>query len=106
MSEIIGTQSVKIEQNQNIIPAVNYDPNALPLELQQIKASLAQAYLSAGLWAARVQANEGDSELLRKLKMYLVPNMKHWLDGAQNGNVLDLEKYFERIQKENSKKKR
>jgi hypothetical protein len=105
MSSVIGTQSIQVDQNQNISLA-DYDPLAVPLELQQIKANLAQAYLAAGLWASRVKAGEGDSELYRKLNMYLVPNMKHWLDGAQCGNMMDLEKYFERIQNEDKKKKR
>lgn len=37
-----------------------------------------------------VLSTEGDSDLHRKLSMYLIPNLTHWVNGAQAGNMKDL----------------
>lgn len=39
---------------------------------------------------SEVQAAEGDSDLLRKFSFYLTPNLNHWINGEQAGNVKDL----------------
>lgn len=43
-----------------------------------------------------VLASEGDSDVHRKLQMYTVPNLTHWISGAQAGNVKDLKETFAR----------
>ena len=40
--------------------------------------------------------SEGDSDLHRKLAFYLVPNLNHWIVGAQAGNIKDLSELFTR----------
>lgn len=70
--------------------------NNHPQEFIEITECLQKAWNRACDWQARVHAEEGDSELFRKLSMYLQPNLKHWIDGAQCGNVMDLTKYYER----------
>jgi len=37
-----------------------------------------------------VQQQEGDSDLYRKIEFYTVPNLTHWIEGLQAGNVKDL----------------
>jgi hypothetical protein len=43
-----------------------------------------------------VQQTEGDSDLFRKLSMYLTPNLNHWINGAQAGNMKDLKETLTR----------
>ena len=33
---------------------------------------------------------EGDTDLHRKIAYYLIPNLNHWIEGTQAGNVKDL----------------
>jgi hypothetical protein len=52
-----------------------------------------------------VMAAEGESDLHRKLTSYLVPNMNHWLNGAQAGGIKDLKELLaQRNKSENVKK--
>ena len=39
---------------------------------------------------------EGDSDIHRKLQMYTIPNLTHWLNGAQAGNIKDLKETLAR----------
>lgn len=39
---------------------------------------------------AHVMAEEGDSDLYRKIAFYLVPSLQHWITGVQAGNMKDL----------------
>lgn len=60
------------------------------LHVDAIKANLEKAYESAVALQTFVQTTEGDSDLYRKLAFYLTPNLAHWLEGAQAGNMKDL----------------
>ena len=64
---------------------------ALRVGVRQSPAQAAQA---------KVFAEEGDSELHRKLSSYLVPNLTHWLTGAQAGGIKDLTTTVERRKNE------
>lgn len=44
-------------------------------------------------------STEGDSDLHRKLAFYLVPNLTHWISGAQAGGVKDLDTTLEKRKK-------
>lgn len=44
-------------------------------------------------------STEGDSDLHRKLGFYLVPNLTHWVNGAQAGGVKDLDTTLEKRKK-------
>ena len=48
----------------------------------------------------KIKNEEGDIDLFRKLSFYLTPNMNHWLNGMQTGNVKDLRETLERRMKE------
>lgn len=63
----------------------------MPTELEMIKLHLEDAHRIAVQWQAKVLSTEGDSALHRKLSAYLTPNLRHWIDGVQAGNVKDLE---------------
>jgi|SRR5690606_29642644 len=43
-----------------------------------------------------VLETEGDSDLNRKLAFYLIPNLTHWIVGAQAGNMKDLKETLAR----------
>ena len=60
-------------------------------ELNLIKSYLEDAYRIAAKWQQAEYAANGDSALFRKLSAYLTPNLQHWIDGAQAGNIKDLE---------------
>lgn len=56
-----------------------------------IKANLDAAFGSASALVSHVYTTEGDSDLHRKLAFYLLPSLNHWINGAQAGNMKDLE---------------
>lgn len=59
-------------------------------KVDHIKTQLNDALTTAQVLANTVRADEGDSDLLRKLESYLIPSLNHWINGAQAGNVTDL----------------
>lgn len=63
------------------------------------------AFAISQKWQAEVQSTEGDSDLYRKLAFYLTPNLNHWINGMQAGNMKDLDELFKRRLDEANKKK-
>lgn len=64
-------------------------------EQLKIHADNIAVHLQSALYLAQqmqqlTQSTEGDSDLNRKLAFYLVPNLTHWIGGAQAGSVKDL----------------
>lgn len=59
-------------------------------ELLKIKEHLEAALRLSQDWQTKVQNEEGDSDLYRKLAFYLTPSLQHWITGAQAGNIEDL----------------
>lgn len=68
----------------------------MPKELDQIKKHLQSALDLSQAWQTKVQTEEGDTDLTRKLAFYLTPNLNHWLHGQQAGNMKDLEELFKK----------
>lgn len=66
-------------------------------ELELIEENLKSALNTALMWQQRIMATDGDTDLNRKLSSYLIPNLNHWLNGIQAGNIKDLEDYFKRL---------
>lgn len=54
------------------------------------------AHSIAQQWQDRVQSEEGDSDLYRKLAYYLTPNLLHWVTGKQAGSMEDLDELVKR----------
>ncbi len=50
-----------------------------------------------------VQNTEADGELLRKMTAYLTPNLNHWVNGMQAGNIKDLRQVLAKRLAEQSK---
>jgi hypothetical protein len=61
-----------------------------------IEANLEMALVNAEQLQQHVVSAEGDSDLNRKLAFYLIPALKHWVWGAQAGNVRDLKETLAR----------
>lgn len=68
-------------------------------DINEINSNLLLALQRAQVLQAKIFAEEGDSELHRKLSSYLVPNLTHWLTGAQAGSIKDLTTTVERRKK-------
>jgi hypothetical protein len=64
-------------------------------QVKDIRDRLQSVKISAELLKDDVNKAEGDSDLYRKLSMYFIPNLAHWLDGLQAGNVRDIENTIE-----------
>ena len=45
---------------------------------------------------SRVHNSEGDTDLYRKLSVYLTPNLIHWISGQQAGSMKDLKETLDR----------
>ena len=69
-------------------------------DINEINNHLHLALQQAQILQAKVFAAEGDSEMHRKLSSYLVPNLTHWLTGAQAGSIKDLTTTVERHKNE------
>lgn len=65
-------------------------------DLNQIHNNLFIALQKAQALQAKVFEEEGDSDLHRKFANYLVPNLNHWLSGAQAGSLKDLQETLTR----------
>ena len=65
-------------------------------ELEKINGHLQSALTSAQAWETKLQSEELDSDLHRKLSFYLIPSLNHWITGAQAGSMKDLEELFKR----------
>ena len=65
-------------------------------DINKINNCLNLALITAQQLQAKVMEEEGDSELYRKISSYLVPNLRHWINGAQVGNIKDLNELIER----------
>ena len=65
-------------------------------EFKKIEDHLQMAFRHAYGLMQYVLDAEGDSDLHRKLQMYLVPNLNHWISGVQAGNIKDLKELFDR----------
>ena len=63
---------------------------SLKTYIDQLEGHLKLALSMTIVMQNEVQANEGDSDLLRKFSFYLTPNLNHWINGEQAGNVKDL----------------
>ena len=71
------------------------DP-ALKNYVDNIESHLQHALAVANAMQQHVMDTEGDSDLHRKLCMYLTPNLNHWIVGAQAGNIKDLKETLAR----------
>jgi hypothetical protein len=71
------------------------DNEKLKIYVDTLDSHLKSALMTAQSMQAEVQKTEGDSDLLRKISMYLVPNLDHWINGLQAGNVKDLKAVLE-----------
>lgn len=81
------------------------DNDRLKVYIEDINGALKLAFDNARRLQAEVQNTEGDSDLFRKLSMYLTPNINHWITGEQAGNVKDLKSVLEqRLPKVETKK--
>jgi len=65
-------------------------------EFREIEMHMQMALMRASGLMQYVLDAEGDSDLHRKLQMYLVPNLHHWITGMQAGNMRDLRELFDR----------
>jgi len=72
--------------------------------IEDIDVALNTALVNAQHLQQSVQKTEGDSELYRKLAFYLVPNLNHWVSGAQAGSVKDLKDLMARRHDPKAKK--
>jgi len=70
--------------------------------LEQIKYHLEVSLTLAEKMQEKVQGNEGDSDLYRKLAFYLRPNLHHWIHGTQAGGIKDLNTLL--LDRDNAKK--
>lgn len=68
--------------------------------VDEISKNLENALQSSMHMQQVVESTEGDSDLNRYLNMYLIPAMRHWIDGAQAGNMKFLSELFDRREKE------
>jgi len=64
--------------------------------VDHIDDHIAMALNLAQQMQAVVLETEGDSDLNRKLAFYLIPNLTHWVAGAQAGNMKDLKETLAR----------
>lgn len=64
--------------------------------VNDIEEYLTIALVNASNLQSLIHETEGDSDLHRKLQMYLVPNLNHWIYGAQAGNIKDLKETLAR----------
>ena len=64
--------------------------------VDNIESHLQTALAVATNMQQHVMNTEGDSDLFRKLSMYLTPNLTHWLSGPQPGNIKDLKETLAR----------
>jgi len=71
------------------------DNEALKIYVDCLQDHLNSALMSAKAMQAEVQKTEGDSDLFRKVSMYLTPNLDHWINGLQAGNIKDLKMVLE-----------
>jgi hypothetical protein len=68
--------------------------------IDDLTTHLNNAFTTSQIMQTEIQNVEGDSELFRKLSFYLTPNLNHWINGVQAGNIKDLESMLnERIRK-------
>lgn len=89
---------------------MNIDNDRLKTYIDNIDSALRSALTLSQQLQSEIQTTEGDTDLFRKLAMYLTPNMNHWIDGLQAGNVRDLRLVLEqrtpRIEQPKEKKKK
>jgi hypothetical protein len=64
-------------------------------EVLSLRNKLEEALLEATMLRDRLLIDEGESDMYRKLAYYTVPNLQHWLTGAQAGNMKDLNELLE-----------
>jgi hypothetical protein len=74
-------------------------------EVETIRDHLTVALQLATNLITKVHAEEGDSDLHRKLSFYLAPSLDHWITGTQAGNMKDLFDTLTRREVEETKKK-
>ncbi len=59
--------------------------------IEDIKSHLEYVLGETQYMQNKINELEGDSDLFRKLEFYLTPNINHWINGIQAGNIKDLE---------------
>lgn len=64
--------------------------------VDNIESHLQHALAVASNLQQHVMETESDTDLFRKLSMYLTPNLTHWLTGPQPGNIKDLRELLAR----------
>jgi hypothetical protein len=71
------------------------DNEKLKIYITELEKHLHSAFNVTRMMQIEVQNTEGDSDLHRKFAMYLTPNLDHWINGLQAGNVKDLKAVLE-----------
>ena len=59
--------------------------------VKDLRNYLESAFYLAQKMQIDIKEKEGDSDLFRKFAFYLTPNLNHWINGLQAGNIKDLE---------------
>lgn len=69
---------------------IKMDLPELKVYVNAIEEKFQSALTLAIQLQAHIEQTEGDSDLHRKIAYYLVPNLNHWINGSQTGNIKDL----------------
>ena len=78
---------------------MKYNETQIGANFMVLEDTLNEALGAAQDMQRLVYEAEGDSELFRKLSVYLTPNLQHWLTGKQSGSIVDITECMNRVEK-------